>query len=123
MPIGDKLLHSLAIVTPTTSGTLDDYGQPVAGEPTVELVSGLIQPSLRRRGEEILLSSQAGAELADHVVFLAIRDLSNAAYIRFDPDDGDRYQVVGIRRYEFGTVSDHLEVDCHRITSEALVAS
>ncbi len=120
MPITDKLVHSLAIVTPQTDGTLDDYGQPVAAEPIVETVSGLIQPRGAIRAREVPQVIEAGAEIADHVVFLALRDISNAAYIRYDPDDGDRYHIKSIRRYEFGTVNDHLEVDCRRVTSEVL---
>lgn len=117
MPITDRLVHALAIVTPTVDGTLDEHGQPVAGEPVVETVDGLIQP---RTVKEMALISQAGAELGDHVVFLPLGDYTNAAYIRFDPDDGVRYDIVGIRRFEYGTVNDHLEVDCHRVTSESL---
>lgn len=124
MPFATRLIHDLAIVTPTheVSGDLDDYGQPIAGEPDVDLVSGLVQPATARRNREVALTSQAGALVADYVVFLQRRDLSNAAYIRFHPDNGDRYEIVGIRDYNFGR-SPHLEVDCRRVTSEALVTS
>lgn len=117
MPITDRLVHSLVIVTPTTTGSLDDYGHPVAGEPVTASVSGLVQP---RSVREIALASQSGAEIGDHVVFLSLGDYTNAAYIRFDPDDGVRYDILGIRRFEYGTVNDHLEVDCRRVVSEAL---
>ena len=125
MPISDRLIHSLAIVTPTDDvGTAtDEYGQPIPGEPTVTLVSGLIQPKGQREVREIALTSQAGAMLSDHTVYLARQTLSNAAYIRYEPDDSDRYEITGIRDYNFGTVNDHLEVDCKRVRSEALVTS
>ena len=117
MPIADRLVHALAVVTPTTDSTLDEYGQPVAGEPIVELVDGLVQP---RKVQEIALAHQAGAEIGDHVIFLPLGDHTSAAFVRFEPDDGVRYDIVGIRRVEFGTASDHLELDCRRITSAAL---
>lgn len=117
MPIADRFIHALAIVTPTTDGTLDDYGQPVAGEPIVELVSGLVQP---RKVTEVMLASQAGAEIGDHVIFLAERTLGSESWIRFNPDDGDRYDIKGVRHFEYGRDA-HLEVDCRRVVSTALV--
>jgi len=118
MPIGDRLVHSLAIVTPSTDGTLDEYGQPVAGVPVTVTVSGLIQP---KRASEVAQTNQAGAIVADHVVFLEPRTLAGAAYIRFEPTDGDRYEIVGVRGFDFGR-DPHLEVDCKRIVSETLAA-
>jgi hypothetical protein len=118
VPISDRLIHDLAIVTPTDSGTLDGYGHPVAGDPVVTLVVGLIQPKSAR---EIALTSQAGAMLSDHVVFLLPQTLSNAAYIRYEPDDGDRYEIVGIRTFDFGR-DPHLEVDAKRVLSPSLAA-
>jgi hypothetical protein len=123
MPISDRLIHSLAIVTPTDDvGTAtDEYGQPIPGEPTVTNVSGLIQPKSAR---EIALISQAGAQVSDHTVFLLrSAPVENASYIRFATDDGDRYEVTGIRDFAYGMVSDHLEVDCRRVHSEVLVTS
>lgn len=113
------LIHSLIIVTPTQDGTLDDYGHPVAGTPVEVAVSGLIQPKSAR---EMSQSNQAGAMIADHTIFLALQDLSAAAYIRYATDDGDRYQITGIRSFSFGGLA-HLEVDARRVVGEALVAS
>jgi hypothetical protein len=119
MPITDRFVHDLAIVTPSDSGALDEYGQPIAGEPTVTLVDGLIQP---KKTTEVALISQAGASKSTHTVFLARRTLSNAAYIRYEPDDGDRYEIDGTPRdYNFGQ-DPHLEVDAKRIVSETLAA-
>jgi hypothetical protein len=91
----------------------------VAGVPETVDVPGLIQPKAAR---EIALISQAGAQLSDHTVFLQPQTLSNAAYIRYATDDGDRYEIVGIRYFNFGQ-DPHLEVDCRRIKAESLVAS
>lgn len=99
MPLSDRLVHSLAIVTPTDSGTVDDRNQPVAGEPRVELVRGFLWPMNAR---EVSQASDAGAELANHAIVFALRDVSPAAYIRFQPDDGVRYQVQGVAPHNFG---------------------
>jgi len=123
MPISDRLVHDLTIVTPTDDvGTAtDEYGQPVAGIPTSTNVSGLIQPKSAR---EIALISQAGAQISDHTIFLLrTAPVENASYIRFATDDGDRYEITGIRDFAYGTTNDHLEVDCRRVHSEVLVTS
>lgn len=121
MSFASRLVHSLAIVTPTTAadGDLDDYGQPVAGEPTVVTCRGLVQPKSAR---EVAQTNQAGAMVADHTIFLLPQTLSGAAYIRFDPDDGDRYEITGIRSFDFGT-APHLEVDARRIVASVVEAS
>ncbi|HEU4571461.1 MAG TPA: hypothetical protein VFR93_02155 [Candidatus Limnocylindrales bacterium] len=119
MALRDRLVHSLAIVTPTTDGTNDEYGQPVEADPVVDLVSGVIQPYTARRTGETPSTINAGAELSDHVVFMERRSVSNAAYIRYEPDDGDRYEIVGVRDYNFGR-SPHLEIDVRRVKGTAL---
>jgi hypothetical protein len=110
MSLRARLVHPLAIVTPT-AGTADAYGHATAGTPTVELVAGLVQP---RSAREVELSSQAGAEVSTHVVFLEPRALSPSAWIRFDPDDGRRFDVTGVRDYAFGR-TPHLEVDVRMV--------
>lgn len=123
MPISDRLVHSLTIVTPTDDvGTdTDEYGQPVPGEPIETTVSGLIQPKSAR---EVALISQAGPQVSDHTIFLLrSAPVTNASYVRFATDDGDRYEIQGIRDFAYGTTNDHLEVDARRVRSEALVTS
>ena len=117
-----RLIHDLAIVTPTVGveDDVDEYGQPVEGEPDVDFVSGLIQPKSTR---EVALISQAGAALSDHTIFLALTaTVETRSYVRFEPDTGERFEVTGIRTFDFGR-SPHLEVDARRIVSEALVTS
>lgn len=117
MSFASRLIHALVIVTPTDSGDEDEHGQPVAGDPIETAVAGLIQP---RSAREVAQTSQAGPEIATHVAYLLPQELSGAAWIRFEPDDGRRYEITGIRRYEFGG-SPHLEVDCRLVTSDELV--
>ena len=115
MSFTSLLTHPLAIVTPTTpdADSVDGYGQPVAGTPTVELVNGLVQPKTAR---EIAATSQGGAEYSDHVIFLLPRRVNAAAYIRDEPATDRRFDIVGVRSYEFGSVP-HLEVDVKLVGS------
>lgn len=121
MPIGDRFIHSLVIERPfhlTTNGVeqLDDYGQPIREWRELESVKGLIQPKGAR---EVALISQAGIALSDHTVYLFPTDLTNADRIRFDPDDGDRYEVTGKR--DAAGIGHHLEVDVHLIKAAVVV--
>lgn len=115
MSFAGLLVHPLAIVTPVAASPadVDEYGQPVAGEPDVALVSGMVQPKTAR---EIALVSQAGAEVSDHTIYLLPRPLSAAAHIRDEPDAGRRFEITGIRSFEFGS-APHLEVDVHLVGS------
>jgi hypothetical protein len=113
MSFSSQLVHPLAIVTPVPAepADVDEYGQPTAGTPVVELVSGMVQPKTAR---ELAQANQAGAEIGDHTIFLLTRRLSNAAWIRDEPDSGRRFDIVGIRSFEFGS-APHLEVDARLV--------
>lgn len=117
MSFAALLVHPLAIVEPAY-GSDDEYGQPSAGTPTVTLVRGMVQP---RSAREVVLASQAGAEISDHVVFLRPRRIATGAYIA-DADasgvlaGGRRFDITGIRSFEFGS-APHLEVDCRLVGS------
>lgn len=115
MSFAGLLVHPLAIVTPAaaTPTSDDEYGQPVAGTPDVDLVNGMVQPKTAR---EIAQVNQAGAEFSDHTIFLLPRHIANAAYIRDQPDAGRRFDIIGIRSFEFGSVP-HLEVDVKLVGS------
>ncbi len=115
MSFASLLIHPFAIVTPTTPdpNTVSEWGQPVAGPPTTEVVSGLVQPKTAR---EMDLTTQGGAPISDHTIFLGLRRLSAAAYIRDEPDAGRRFEITGIRSFEFGS-APHLEVDCRLVGS------
>jgi hypothetical protein len=109
------LVHPLAVVTPTTPDPddVDDYGQPLPGTPATVVVHGMVQPKSAR---EIALASQGGAEIGDFTIFLPSMRLSGAAYIRDEPDGGRRFEIVGVRSLEFGSVP-HLEVDAKLVGS------
>ena len=115
MSFAGLLVHPLAIVTPVaaTPGSDDEYGQPTPGTPEVVQVNGMVQPKTAR---EISQVNQAGAEYSDHTIYLLPRRLSADAYIRDDPDAGRRFDIVGIRSFEFGS-APHLEVDVKLVGS------
>jgi hypothetical protein len=96
---------------------VDDYGHPVEGDPVVTLVRGLVQP---RKSRDVELTSEGGPLIGTHVVYLQPRNLPASSFIRFEPDNGDRYEVVGVEAYQFGR-SPHLEVDARLIASTQLV--
>lgn len=112
MSFSARLIHDLVIErTPRDLDDPDEYGQPTAGEPELTDVKGLVQPKSAR---EMANTQSAGAEVSDHTIFLAPMDLDPSDAILY----GDRrYQITGIRSFEFGT-SPHLEVDAQLIRSD-----
>lgn len=123
MSFASLLVHRLAIVTPVPLGTDDEYGHPQAGTPDVALVWGMVQPKTAR---EIAQSDQAGAEIGDITIFLLPRRLEGAAWIADADADGPiaggrRFDITGIRSFEFGS-TPHLEVDCRLVGSTESLA-
>jgi head-tail adaptor len=120
-------VHSLSIERPYGADGLDAdsdpdvdaYGQPTRTFAILAAVRGLIQPKTQR---EMALSTEAGAAIGDHTIFLGRRDITTADRIRdvTDSDAGPLYQVVGIRDFNFGNLA-HLEVDARRVISDAMV--
>lgn len=106
------LIHSLVIQRSTHSGSEDDYGQP--GNVVSEVaVKGLVQPRSTREAQD---SRSAGTPISTHVIFLPL-----ATTIDEDDaivHDSRRYQVVGIRHFDFGKLA-HLEVDAN-VTGSAV---
>lgn len=92
---------------------LDDYGQPIRTFLALATVRGLIQPASAR---EIAASSQAGAEVADHTIFIRPRDITTADRIR---SGGKLYQLLSIK--DGGGQGRHLELGAREIASTAVV--
>lgn len=107
------LRHQLAIVTPGAPDVtnLDDAGFPVAGDDSVVLVPGLVQP---RDSHEANAPFNEGVLATDFIIFLEVMPLSAASYIQEANDDGPidgarRFQINGIQPFIYGS-SPHLEV-------------
>lgn len=120
MTFAARMIHRLALVTPTTTGENDEENMPIAGAPIVEVVRCLVQP---RDAEEAPVSTMDGPELADHVIYMESRPSpANGAWFSDDlvtPDDGQRYDIVGVLRYDFGR-SPHLKIKARLVRSPAL---
>lgn len=102
-------IHELTrLSTPLDETMPDDYGQPVAGTPVETTVMGLVQPRVAREQAD---HRSAGAEIADHVIFIpGAIDLQPADAFVFA---GERYEILGIRRFGFGGLA-HYEIDARR---------
>lgn len=120
MSFAARMIHRLALVTPTDGATQDGMGDATPGEPVVETVRCLVQP---RATHEVAASHQGGAELADHVIYLERRPSPvQGAWFSDDlvtPENGNRYDITGVRRYDFGR-TPHLELDARRVNAREL---
>lgn len=119
MPLSDRLVHELAIVTPTVSEEVDDYNQPVAGTATAVTLRGFLYPRTAQEEEQ---ANEQGAMVADHDVIFPLRSIPEAGYIRFEPDDGDRYEIQGHEPHSFG-LDRLVVVHTRRVVAQAAEAS
>jgi hypothetical protein len=117
MSFADRLIHTLTHVRVEYDDDLpDDRGQPTPLTPVETEVAGLVQP---KNAREMLDFRSVGSEIADHVIFLAPMDLEASDAFTYG---GDRYEITGIRRFEFGR-TPHLEVDARKITGAPVTVS
>lgn len=118
MPLTDRMTHRLAIVTPTVIADYDDYNQPIPGPPRVELVNGFLYPMSANERAQV---NQAGAVVASHNVIFPMREIPEAGWIRFEPDDGDRYDITGTDEHNYGS-TPLVVVHLNRVEVESPVA-
>ncbi len=103
------LIHKLAVER-ATSGAPDAYGQPSRTYATLATFRGRIEPTSAR---EVAALSGAGAVVSDAVLRTRPRDLRESDRVRFEPDDGQRYEITGIR--DMAGAGHHLTVDLRLI--------
>ncbi len=103
------LIHRLAVER-ATSGAEDSYGQPTRTYATLATFRGRIEPKSAR---EVAALSGAGAVVSDHVLRTRPRDLRESDRIRFEPADGQLYEITGIR--DMAGAGHHLTVDLRLI--------
>ena len=101
-----NLLRHRLVIERVTNGAVDDRNMPAQTWATLAEVPGLVQP---KSAKELAQLSQGGPVSSDHTIFLMPTDLRESDRIRFDPDDGRRYEVVGVR--DAAGWGHHLEVD------------
>ncbi len=117
MSFAARLVHTLVHVrAEPDAGDQDDYGQPTPGTPVETELRGLVQP---RTVSELLDTRSAGSEIGDHVIFLEPMDLAASDAFTYD---GDRYEILGIRRFEFGR-TPHYEVDARKVIGAPVTAA
>jgi len=108
MSIQSRYRHTLTVKRMSSTGGLDDYGQPVTAETTVATVKGLIQP---RSAREVAQSASAGAAIGDHVAYLdPLAGLATDCWIE---RDGIRFDIVSIA--DAGGVGHHYGCGLRRV--------
>ena len=93
MSFDDLLRHTLAVER-ATSGAPGSYGQPSRTFTTLATFCGRLEPKSAR---EVAALHGAGAVVSDHTLRTRPRDLRASDRIRFEPDDGRRFEITGIR--------------------------
>ena len=93
MSFDGLLIHKLAVER-ATSGPPAEYGQPTRTYATLATFRGRIEPKSAR---EVAQLSGAGAVVSDHTLRTRPRDLRASDRIRFEPDDGRRFEITGMR--------------------------
>ncbi len=99
------LIHTLAVER-ATSGPEAEYGQPSRTYATLATFRGRIEPKSAR---EVAQLHGAGAVISDHTLRTRPRDLRESDRIRFDPADGQLFEITGIR--DMAGAGHHLTVD------------
>lgn len=127
--IGSRLTHTVTIVRLSSSGDPDDddeYGHAVRTEAVLDTVKAAIQP---KSDQEIALTTQAGAAVADHRIYLLPTDITTADAIVHDAQDCPMRPDLPDARYEVTAVPDaaglghHLEVEARVIGGIAVAGS
>ena len=105
MSFDGLLIHRLAVER-ATPGAEIAYGQPSRTYATLATFRGRIEPKSTR---EVAALSGAGVVVSDHTLYTRPRDLRESDRIRFDPDDGQDFEITGIR--DAAGAGHHLTVD------------
>ncbi len=109
-----KLIHDLAVERATVTDdplTNDENNQPIRDYAAISTVRGWVQP---REAEEVAQINQGGVVVSDHRIYLAPTDVRAADRIRFDPDDGRRYEITAVR--DAAGMGHHLELEAEMVT-------
>lgn len=130
MSIASRLTHTVTIVrAPAASDDPDDddeFGQPTYTESTYATVRAAIQP---KTAQEIALTTQAGATVSDHRIFLLPISLSTSDAIVHEAQECPMRPDLPDARYEVTSVPDaaglghHLEVEARVIGGVGLAGS
>ena len=117
MSFGSRLEHTVSIVRRTAVDE-DDYGQDEFSEAVLATVKAAIQPKTER---EMALSTQAGAGVSDHTLYLFPTDLVGSDYILHDQGDCPMTWDLPHMRFEIDAIRNaagkghHLEVTARAV--------
>lgn len=108
----DALLNrQLTVKRMAPSGSVDDWGNPVAGEVTI--ASGVPGALQQRTAREMALASQAGIDIGDWVGFMRpLAGIDSGCWI--EDEGSQRYDIVGTP-VDAGGRGHHLELGLRRV--------
>lgn len=106
-------LPQLLVIERPSVVSQDDRGHDVETYANLATVRGLVDP---KTAAEVAQLNQAGAVLADYTIYTLPTDVAASDRIRLVPDDGRRFEIRAVRRFQFGTGIDHLEIDAQQVT-------
>lgn len=121
MPIGTRLEHTVDIVRSTTTGSYDDYNQPVTTPGVFATIKAAIQP---KDAEEQAAVSQAGAGISDHTIYTLPVDIAGGDAVVHDQGDCPMDPDLPTMRFEVGGIRNaagrghHLEIDARAVQPE-----
>jgi len=111
--IGTNLLiHRVVVISREGTGEFNDYNQEVMAESAGDVLAARVTP---KGGEEMAQFNQAGAIVTDHTMRVGPTSISGGDVVRHDPDDGRRYEVVGVR--DAAGMGHHLIVDLRMVSA------
>lgn len=112
MTMSAALLRHHLVIERAINGTEDERGMPAQTWSTLSEVRGLVQPKSAR---ELAQLSQGGPVASDHTGYLLPTDVKESDRIRFEPDDGRRFEITGVR--DAAGIGHHLELDLNLVTA------
>ena len=111
MSFDDRLVHAL-VIERATEGAVDDYNQPARTWAPLATIRGLVTP---KSALEVAQFNQAGATVSTYTIYLRPTDLKASDWIRFEPDDGRRFEIDGVR--DAAGLGHHFECDAHLVVA------
>ena len=102
----DSMLKDTLVIERAAAGAVDGYGQPAQTWATLATVPGLVRS---KSVKEMALTSQGGAVVANHTIYLNVRDVTAKDRVKLSPDDGRIFELTGVRN----RMGHHLELDAN----------
>lgn len=111
MSFDSRMIHRL-VIERASDGAVDEWNQPAQTWATLSEVRGLVHPKSVR---EVAQLNEAGAVVSTHTIYMRPTEVEPADRIRFEPDDGRRYEIDGVR--DAAGIGHHLEIDARMVAA------